>query len=51
MHDIGVRLLKSVGTDEFNVTDEMVAEAVKANDLFIAQLEAIRDRAQGGELN
>src|SRR5262245_32737307 len=47
MNEIGIRLLKSVGIDEFAITNEMIAEAVAANDAFIAELEAIRDGAQG----
>jgi hypothetical protein len=29
-------------------TDDQIAEAIKANDRLIVQLEAIRDKAQGG---
>jgi hypothetical protein len=50
IEDIGRRLLKSVGLDEYSVTPDMVREAVEANDKFIARLEAIRDASQG-ELN
>jgi hypothetical protein len=51
MNDIGARMLKSVGADESAVTDAMVAQAIAAHDAFVARLEAIRDRAQGKELN
>ena len=43
MQEIGLKLLQSV---KFNNPDEdSIAEAIKANDDFIAKLEAIRDRA------
>src|SRR5262245_47032569 len=41
--DIGLALLKSVGVDEFIITEEMVQDAIAANDTFVDQLEAIRD--------
>jgi hypothetical protein len=43
MNDIGERLLRSVGMREPSPLD--VAAAIEANDKFIAELEAIRDRA------
>jgi hypothetical protein len=51
MQAIGRRLLKSVGTDESAVTDDMIARAIEANDQFIARLEQIARDAQGEELN
>jgi hypothetical protein len=46
MQEIAVALLKSVGLeDESELTPDMIAQAVAANDAFIAQLEAIRDAA------
>jgi hypothetical protein len=48
MKEIGMRLLQSIGVIE--PTDEQVEEAIAANDVFVEQLEAIRDRAQFGEL-
>jgi hypothetical protein len=48
MKEIGMRLLQSIGVIE--PTDQQVEEAIAANDVFVEQLEAIRDRAQFGEL-
>jgi hypothetical protein len=45
MQDIGIRLLKSVGVDELEITEDMISRAIAANDRFIAKLEEIRDRA------
>jgi len=44
MQDIGKKLMQSVGMDERTITAEMVQAAIDANNEFIAQLEAIRDR-------
>ena len=44
MQDIGLKLLKSVGMPDAAITDELVQAAIDANNAFIAQLEAIRDR-------
>ena len=44
MQEIGLKLLKSVGCPEGAATDEMIEQAVEANDEFIARLSAI---AQG----
>jgi hypothetical protein len=45
MHDIGRKLLQSVG---FNEPDDVsIQAAIEANDAFIERLEAIRDSAQG----
>ena len=44
MEDIGRKLLQSVG---FASPDDVsIQAAIEANDVFIAQLEQIRDRAQ-----
>jgi hypothetical protein len=57
VQEIAVALLKSVGLeDESELTPDLIAAAVKANDDFIARLEAIRDKAilaaaVEGELN
>jgi hypothetical protein len=48
MHDVGQRLLQSIGCVE--PTEEQIQAAIVANDEFIAQLEAIRAKAEG-ELN
>jgi len=45
--EIAVKLLKSVGCDEFLVTDEMIEDALAANDAFIARLQEIRAAAEG----
>jgi hypothetical protein len=45
MHDIGRRLLQSVGFA--SPDDASIQAAIEANDAFIAQLEQIRDAAQG----
>jgi hypothetical protein len=47
MQDIGRKLLQSVGADERTITDEQIEQAIAANDALVAQLEAIRDAAQG----
>src|SRR5262245_36375759 len=44
MQEIGLKLLKSVGMADEAITAEMVQAAIEANNAFIAQLEAIRDR-------
>lgn len=41
MHDIGERLLRSIGVSE--PTAKQVTEAIAANDVFVATLEKIRD--------
>src|SRR5262245_66563379 len=45
MQDIGRKLLQSVGADESMLTDDQIAQAIEANNAFVAQLEAIRDAA------
>jgi hypothetical protein len=49
MTEIGRRLLQSIGMQE--PSDADVALAVEANDAFVAQIEAIREGAQGLTLN
>jgi hypothetical protein len=49
MPEIGLKLLQSVGLDEHAATDDMIEQAIKTNDNFIAKLEAIRDCAQAPE--
>ena len=58
MEEIGRKLLQSVGGDDVEFIDEMIAEAVEANNKFVARLEEIRNdgmmRAAGepdGKLN
>jgi hypothetical protein len=43
MEAVGRRLLQSIGVIE--PTDSQIEQAIAANDEFIGQLEAIRDRA------
>jgi len=45
MEDIGRKLMQSVGIRE--PSDDLIQQAIEANDAFIARLEAIRDGAQG----
>src|SRR5262245_44869084 len=44
MQDIGRKLMQSVGIRE--PSDDLIQQAIEANDAFIERLEAIRDRAQ-----
>jgi hypothetical protein len=41
MHEIGLRILRSIGLSE--PTDEQFTLAIAANDVFVATLEKIRD--------
>ena len=43
MEEIGLRLLKSIGMEEEDVTAAMISEAIAANERFIARLEEIRN--------
>src|SRR5262249_10233423 len=36
--DLGIALLKSVGTNEFDINEDMITEAIKCNDDFIDAL-------------
>jgi len=47
MESIGRKRLRQVGVPEYDATAEMVQEALAAQDIFIAKLQAIRDEAQG----
>src|SRR5262245_50747680 len=47
MQEIGIKLLKSVGCDEFDIDESMVADALAANDAFIEKLQAIKANAEG----
>jgi hypothetical protein len=47
MQDVGVKLLRSVGVSEYEVTADMIAQAIKLNDKFIDELQAIRAAAEG----
>jgi hypothetical protein len=45
MQDVGRKLLQSVGFREPD--DASIQAAIEANDAFVAELERIRDAAQG----
>jgi hypothetical protein len=47
MRSIGIKLLKSVGMDEFIMPEWAINEALEGNDEFIAKLQAIRAAAEG----
>jgi hypothetical protein len=47
MQDVAVRLLRSVGLSDFEMTPDMLEEAKKLNDRFIDELQAIRAAAEG----
>jgi hypothetical protein len=46
MSDMGKQLLLSVHCPEDIITDNMITEAIAANDVFVAALESIKDKAQ-----
>jgi len=46
MRSIGIKLLKSVGCPEYEITEDAIADALKANDAFIERLQAIRNAAE-----
>ena len=45
--DLGIALLKSVKIDEFEITEDMITEALKGNDVLIDKLLAIKSAAEG----
>src|SRR5215468_463447 len=45
--DLGIALLKSVHINEYEMTEDMIAQALKCNDDFIDRLQAIRAAAEG----
>jgi hypothetical protein len=45
MQEMALKLLKSVGLDEYEATQDQIEQAIEANNEFLAQLQAIRDRA------
>jgi len=45
--DLGIALLKSVHINEYEITEDMIAEAIRCNDAFIDQLQAIKAAAEG----
>src|SRR5262245_27418161 len=47
LRDIGIKLLKSVGMSEFDMTEDAIEEAMAANDRLIEGLQQIRARAEG----
>src|ERR1700746_3083521 len=46
MQDVAVRLLRSVGLSDFEMTPDMLEDAKKLNDQFIDELQAIRAAAE-----
>jgi hypothetical protein len=47
MQDVAVRLLRSIGLSDFEMTPDMLEDAKKLNDRFIDDLQAIRAAAEG----
>ena len=47
LQELGLRLLRSVGCNEFEIDDGMIADALDANDAFIERLKAIKANAEG----
>jgi hypothetical protein len=47
MRSMAIRLLKDVGADEYEITEAMIQQAIKCNDDFIDQLQAIKAAAEG----
>jgi hypothetical protein len=47
MHDVAIALLKSVGANEFEISEDMIEQAIKCNEDFIDQLQAIKAAAEG----
>src|SRR5262245_60950284 len=45
--DIGIALLKSIGMDEFEMTEDAITEALAAQDVFVDRLQDIRAKAEG----
>src|SRR5262249_32322168 len=45
--DLGIALLKSVHINEYEITEDMIARALKCNDDFIDRLQAIKAAAEG----
>src|SRR5262245_1830630 len=48
-NEIAVRLLRSMGVSEFDISEQMVADAVQANEKFVATLKNIAALAQVSE--
>src|SRR5262245_9220052 len=46
MRSIAIKLLKSVGCPEYEMTEDAIADALKANDAFIERLQAIRNAVE-----
>jgi hypothetical protein len=47
VEEIAIHLLRNINCPEDWMTPEVIQQTVKAHDAFIAELEAIRDAAQG----
>jgi hypothetical protein len=50
VEEIAIYLLRNVGLSEDLMTPAIVEETIKANDIFVAELQRIRDAAEGGPL-
>ena len=48
LREIGVRLLQKAGVSDFDITEDLITQAVEANDAFIARLQEIVDQAPQG---
>jgi hypothetical protein len=47
MRSMAIRLLKDVGANEYEITEDMIEQAIKRNEEFIDQLLAIKAAAEG----
>jgi len=47
MRSIGIKLLKNVGCSEFEMTEDMITEAVQCNDTFVDKLLQLKAKAEG----
>src|SRR5262245_11364242 len=47
LREIGIKLLKNVGCDEFEMTEDMIEAAMAANEAFIERLKQIKAAAEG----
>src|SRR5262245_38776385 len=47
LREIGIKLLKEVGCDEFEMTEDMIEAAMAANEAFIERLKQIKAEAEG----
>src|SRR5262249_52100005 len=47
LRSLAIKLLKNHGVDEFALTEDMITEALAANDRFIDTLQEIKARSEG----